>query len=52
MTNNVIEEPYKGMNEVKTSWVGQKDWVFSREMQVHEPGLKYFLNLENVDVFG
>ncbi len=49
-----IPDPFFGQNELKTQWVGQKDWVVERTFDVPETLLRHkavVLRLEDVDTF-
>lgn len=49
-----MNNPYWGRNEVYTQWVGQHDWVISREFDVDSAVLsssEIVLRLEDVDCF-
>lgn len=50
----VIPDPYVGKNEELVQWVGEQDWVYSREFDVSPEMLEYdsvYLNLSMVDTF-
>ena len=50
----VIPEPFEQANEELVQWVGEKDWVYTREFDIHSEMMDYdsiFLNLGTVDTF-
>ncbi len=50
----LIADPYRDQNEKDIQWVGEKDWVFTREFTVDETLLEYssiYLNIDRIDTF-
>lgn len=40
LDNEIIPNPFDGMNETKVAWVGEKDWEYKRDFNVDEDMLK------------
>ncbi|MGC8654449.1 MAG: glycoside hydrolase family 2 protein [Candidatus Kryptoniota bacterium] len=52
LTNNLIPDPFFGLNEKDVQWVEECDWAYVREFELVEDHLSYsmaFLFLEGVD---
>lgn len=41
MKNEKIENPFKGMNEDKVKWVGERNWEYTREFSMSASQMKY-----------
>ncbi len=49
----VLNDPYFGMNELDIQWVGQQDWVLSKEINVKKDFLsgQQFITMEYADTY-
>ncbi|MBO5137549.1 MAG: glycoside hydrolase family 2 protein [Spirochaetaceae bacterium] len=49
----IIKDPYFGKNELDIQWIGQQDWVLTREINVKKAFLtgQQFITMEFVDTF-
>ncbi len=46
LNNNLIQDPFYGINEKSLQWVGEKDWEYSRTFEVNSA----MLNSENLNL--
>ncbi len=52
MNNNVIPDPFIGLNEANVTWVGDKDWAYKRSFEISDDDLKFndiLLNCKMLD---